>query len=132
MQIKKRNRKSSRKASRGHSRKAHSRKACRSARRRMGGMGGEEDTPTRPMMTIHQSPEADFEIMFNPEAELKYAAILNHPENHFRARMAPTFAAQGNGEGDYMLHFRGLDADIVQRPSVIFENRLNAVKALSY
>jgi len=98
----------------------------------MGGMGGEEDTPTRPMMTIHQSPEADFKIMFNPEAELKYAAILNHPENHFKAHMAPTFAAQANGEGDYMLQFRGLEADIVLRPSVIFENRLNAVKALSY
>jgi hypothetical protein len=96
----------------------------------MGGMGGEEDTPTRPMMTIHQLPEADFEIRFNPEAEVKYAAILNHPENHFKAHMAPTFAAQANGEGDYMLQFRGLEADIVLRPSVIFENRLNAVKAL--
>jgi hypothetical protein len=85
-------------------------------------MGGAEDIPIRPMMTIHQSPEADFEIMFHPDIEMKYAAMLNHPANNFRDRMAATFADQRNGTGDYIFKLRGLEADIVPRRSL--EDRL--------
>jgi len=80
-------------------------------------------------MTVHQLPHADFEIMFHPEIEVKYDEMLNHPKNQFKEYMAPTFADQRNGMGDYMFNIRGLEADIVPRQTEL-EKRLAALQRL--
>ena len=108
MQIKKQNRRTARRSSRkshsrkSHSRKAyrksHSRKAYRSTRRRMGGAH----------MTVYQpykDGSFEFDIEINPDIEEMYDRILKHRYNHYTEKMAPTFADQQMGKGDYVVVF---------------------------
>ena len=105
MQIKKRNRKSSRKASR---------KASRSTRRRMGG------EPTVHILL----PQPTFDIEFDPDNEVKYQRILNHPDNQFKNRMAPTFADQQMGVYDYVVEFND-DHNATIKQTAGLSDRLN-------
>jgi hypothetical protein len=58
-------------------------------------------------MTVYQNDYdyPDFEIMVDPDIEVKYERILNHRYNHYSGRMAPTFADQQMGQGDYVVVF---------------------------
>ena len=126
MQIRKRNRKSSRRASRkSHSRKAcrsrtayrkASRKSCRSARRRMGGAP----------MTVNQNDytHPKFNIEFDPDNEVKYQRILDHPDNQFKDRMAPTFADQQMGVYDYVVEFNDIEHSATIKPTAGLSDRL--------
>ena len=103
MQIKKRNRRTARRSLRKSHRKAHSRNNCRSTRRRMGGAHMTVYQPYK--YDSHDDFHSEFDIEINPNIEEMYNHILNHRYNHYTEKMAPTFADQQMGQGDYVVVF---------------------------
>ena len=94
----------SRKAGRKACRKA-GRKACRSTRRRM---GGAHMTVTQPFKydSYDDDTPSEFDIEIDPDIEVMYKRILNHRYNHYTEKMAPTFAEQEQGNGEYIVVFK--------------------------
>jgi hypothetical protein len=78
-------------------------------------------------MTVHQ-PYNDgffeFDIEINPDIETMYERILNHRYNQYTQKMAPTFASQQMGQGDYIVVF---DDD---EPSARIELRNQSTQSL--
>ena len=70
-------------------------------------------------MTVYQNDYdfPEFEITVDPDIEVKYAEIKNHRYNQFDEFMAPTFAAQQTGQGEYVVVFN--DAE----PSATIQSR---------
>jgi len=83
-------------------------------------------------MTVYQ-PDYDylnFEIMVDPDIEVKYKQILNHRYNNYSRRMAPTFADQQMGQGDYVVVFNDDEpsATIQPRTPLSLDDRLEALR----
>jgi hypothetical protein len=80
-------------------------------------MGGAHMTVSQPYKygSLDKIPLA-FDIEINPDIEVKYAEIKNHRYNQFDEFMAPTFAAQQKGEGDYIVVFNDDEPSATIRP----------------
>lgn len=72
---------------------------------------------------------SEFDIEINPDIEKMYARILKHRYNHCAQKMAPTFASQQMGQGDYVVVFNDDEpsATIQPRNQSTLEERLAAL-----
>jgi hypothetical protein len=80
-------------------------------------MGGAHMTVSQPYKygSLDNLPLA-FDIEINPDIEVKYAEIKNHRYNQFGEFMAPTFADQQMGQGDYVVVFNDDEPSATIRP----------------
>jgi hypothetical protein len=89
-------------------------------------MGGAHMNVIQPYTS--DSPSDEFEIEINPNVEEMYAQILNHRYNAYSDKMAPTFADQENGNGEYIVKFYEDMAMITTRKYISLEDRLAALR----
>ena len=77
-------------------------------------------------MTVYQNDleHPTFDIVFDPDNEVKYEQILNHPDNQFKEYMAATFADQQMGVYDYVVEFNDIEHSATIQQSAGLSDRL--------